>query len=129
MPLDSITEIIVCTTCRPAGASRAEPAAGELLLEAVYVAQLQADATHFAHLRVRGVECMSSCSRACLVAFQAPGKHSYLFGGLAPDATTADQVLACARLHAHSADGSLLRKDRPERLRNGIVARLPAVGT
>ncbi len=53
------------------------------------------------------------------------GKTSYVFGELTPDAETAQQVLACGRLHADSADGVLDRNARPERLRNGIVARIP----
>ncbi|WP_233151745.1 DUF1636 domain-containing protein [Pelomonas sp. KK5] len=121
----SPTELLICTTCRPPGASRSEPAAGELLLEAVHIAQLQDDAGRHAPVRVRGIACLSACSRACSVALQAPGKHSYLFGDLAPDAATAEQLLACAGLHARHADGLMQRNERPERLRSGILARLP----
>ena len=120
-----ITEVIVCTTCRPAGASRDLPAAGAALFEAVQIAQLQDDAGAFAQVRVRGVECLSSCSRACSVAFQAPGKPTYLFGDLVPDDETAEHVLLCAAMHASAKDGALLRNARPERLRSGILAKLP----
>jgi len=122
MPTVPVTEVIVCTTCRPAGASRELPAAGQALLETVQSLQNEGWA---AGLLVRGIACMSGCSRACTVALQAPGKHTYYFGELVADAETAAQVLACARLHAHSADGSLPRNARPERLRNGILAKLP----
>lgn len=120
-----ISEVIVCTTCRPAGASRDLPAAGAALFEAVQIAQLQDDAGAFAQVRVRGVECLSSCSRACSVAFQAPGKPTYLFGDLVPDDETAEHVLLCAAMHASAKDGALLRNARPERLRSGILAKLP----
>lgn len=123
MSLTPITEVIVCTTCRPPGASREEPAAGALLFEAVQAAQQQRGAEP--RVRVRGMACLSSCSRACSVAFQAPGKHTYLFGDLVPDAETAEHVLACAGLHAAASDGNLLRNERPARLRSGILARLP----
>ena len=123
--ISETTEVIVCTTCRPAGASRDLPAAGAALFDAVQVAQLQDDAGAFAHVRVRGVECLNSCSRACSVAFQAPGKHTYLFGDLVPDAETAQQVLVCAALHASAVDGTLVRNDRPAQLRSGILAKLP----
>ncbi len=126
-PSRPTTEVVICTTCRPPGASRAEPAAGELLLDAVHVAQLQDDEGRYAPVRVRGIECMSSCDRACSVAFQAPGKYSYLFGGLSPEAATAEAVLACASLHANCADGMLVRNERPERLRSGILVRLPPI--
>ena len=68
---------------------------------------------------------MSSCSRACTVAFQAPGKQTYVFGDLQADTVTAEHVLACAVMHQRSADGLLPRKERPERLRQGILAKLP----
>lgn len=123
------TEIVVCTTCRPAGASRDLPAAGEALLEAVQAATWDLDAALQARIRVRGQACMSGCSRACTIAIQAPGKFTYYFGDLTADETTGAEVLACARLHAYSTDGNLLRKERPERLRNGILARLPPLVT
>lgn len=120
-----ITEVIVCTTCRPPDASRDEPAAGALLFDAVQTAQLMDDAPN-PRVRVRGMACLSSCSRACSVALQAPGKHTYLFGDLVPDDETAQHVLVCAGMHAAAADGNLLRNERPARLRSGILARLPA---
>lgn len=125
--LSPVTELTICTTCRPAGVSRDVPAAGEALLEAVQVAAWDLDAAQQARIRVRGLACMSGCSRACTVALQAPGKYTYYFGDLVADDTTAAEVLACAQLHALSADGNLLRKERPERLRSGILARLPAL--
>lgn len=123
VPPSPVTEVIVCTTCRPAGASRELPAAGAALFDAVQAAQQQGLAGP--SVRVRGMACLSSCSRACSVAFQAPGKYTYLFGDLVPDAETAEHVLACAALHAAAVDGNLLRNERPARLRSGILARLP----
>jgi len=117
------TDLIVCTTCRRPGQDRALPPDGEALLSEVEAAHAFMD--NPAALRVRGVACMSACGRSCTVAFQAAGKTSYVFGELTPDAETAQQVLACGRLHADSADGMLDRNARPERLRNGIVVRLP----
>lgn len=121
-----MTELIVCSTCRRPGTDRGAPADGQRLLEAIEAA-LRASPASPAPLSVRATACMSGCSRACTVALQAAGKASYLFGELQPDAETAAQVLACARLHALSADGQLDRAARPERLRNGILARLPAL--
>jgi predicted metal-binding protein len=117
-----VTEVIVCTTCRLTGASREVPAAGQILLENVLMLQ---DRCPDAGLRVRGIACMSGCSRACTVAFQAPGKPTYYFGDLSADPETAAQVLACATMHAQGADGTLPRSQRPERLRGGILAKLP----
>jgi predicted metal-binding protein len=125
----SDTEIIVCTTCRPPGASRELPAEGLALFEAVQDALLncELDTGEYKGLQVRGLACMSGCSRACTVTLQAQGKFTYYFGDLAPDAETASQVIACAQLHKQSADGNLVRNTRPERLRSGILARLPPI--
>lgn len=115
------TELVVCTTCRPAGASRDETPAGQVLFEAL---QARAEAEPDGGVRVRGMACLSACSRACTVALQARGKHTYVFGDLAPDADSVEQVLACARLHRDSGDGLLAWGARPEKLRRGIVMRL-----
>lgn len=55
----------------------------------------------------------------------APGKVGYLFGDVSPDADGAADLLAAARAHAMAAEGHLPRALRPERLRAGILARLP----
>ncbi|MDR7148674.1 putative metal-binding protein [Hydrogenophaga palleronii] len=122
--LPPTTEVIICTTCRPPGASLDLPAAGAELFEAVQTQLLLHD-ERWAHVRVRGMACLSSCSRSCSVAFQAPGKHTYLFGDLVPDLETALHVLDCATMHAAANDGNLVRNERPARLRSGILARLP----
>ena len=120
-----MTEIIVCTTCRPADVPCDRPAPGAALFEAVQVAAWNVDPALLAHVRIRGVECMTGCKRACTVTFQAVGKYLYYFGDLVADTETATHILACAQLHAATPDGTLLRNDRPARLRNGILARIP----
>ncbi|RFO97572.1 metal-binding protein [Rhodoferax lacus] len=124
------TEMIVCTTCRPPGASRELPAHGLTLFEAVQDALLarEGDGAQPLDLQLRGLACMSGCSRACTVALQAPGKFTYYFGDLVADAETAEQLIACAQLYGASGDGSLARNARPERLQSGMLARLPPVG-
>ena len=121
----AITEVIVCTTCRPADVPRDQPAPGAALFEAVQMAAWDVDPAQLAHVRIRSVECMTGCNRACTVTFQAVGKYLYYFGDLAADTETAAHILACAVLHAQTPDGTLLRNERPTRLRNGILARIP----
>ncbi len=116
------TEIIVCITCRPQGASRELPAAGQLLFQAVLALQNEARSPN---VQVRSVACMSGCSRACTIALQAAGKPTYYFGDLLATTETAAQVLTCARLYADNADGALPRSQRPVCLRGGILAKLP----
>jgi len=122
-----MTELIICTTCRRADSPRDQRAAGERLLEAVQSEQSFGEHPEWGVVRVRGVACTAGCSRACTVAFQAAGKHSYQFGDLSPAADTARQLLDCAVLHQQSPDGMLARDSRPSLLRDGMLCRLPPV--
>ncbi|MBA4263662.1 MAG: metal-binding protein [Comamonadaceae bacterium] len=115
------TEILVCVSCRPADWPSDRTRPGRDLLEAVENLALSDDAPFC----IRPVQCMSGCQRYCTVALQAVGKTSYFFGDLPPDEVSAEQILACAALHQASSDGFLSRDARPERLRAGILARLP----
>lgn len=133
----TLTEIVVCTTCRPAGIPREQTAPGQLLFDAVQAVlhghaadadgEGAAAPAPYPRLKLRGLACMSGCDRACTVALQAQGKFTYYFGDLSADAETAAQLVTCAQLHRDSGDGTLLRNARPERLRSGILARLPPV--
>lgn len=122
-----MTELIICTTCRPADHPREQRAAGEILLEAVQAEQAFGDRPEWAAVRVRGVACTAGCARACTVALQAPGKHSYQFGDLSAAADTARQLLDCAVLHQQTPEGALARDARPPLLRNGLLCRLPPI--
>lgn len=120
-----MTELIICTTCRTDQTPREEQPAGQLLLEAVQAEQSFGERPDWGVVLVRGVACTAGCSRACTVAFQAPGKHSYQFGDLKPSPTSARALLDCAVVHHQSPDGSLAREARPPLLRDGILCRLP----
>lgn len=114
------SELLVCTTCRPADAPRDAPAAGQALLD-LLTALCPAEAP----LRLRGFACLGACGRACTAALQAPGKMSQVLADLTPDAVTAQAVLSVALQHAGSADGALPWPQRPERLRRALLVRLP----
>ena len=118
------TEIVVCTTCRLPNTPREQEADGLRFFEAVQEAALLSEGPVF---RVREQACMSGCSRACAVAFQAAGKHTYLIGDLQADEATAADVLACAALHHAHPEGVMAWGERPERLRRGVLARVPPI--
>ena len=122
------THITVCTTCRAPGTSREQRADGLSLFDAVQEALWAAESEGGAalHVQLRGQACMSGCNRACTLAVQSAGKWTYYWGDLVPDAETAAQVVTCALMHQRSADGELLWKDRPERMKSGVLARIPA---
>ncbi len=116
------TEILICVLCRPAGAPKDERRAGLALFEAVQEAAFRDDLPFV----VRPIECLNACQQSCTAVVQAKGKTAYLFGGLVPEEACANDVLACAQLHAASEDGFLPRETRPGRLREGVLARIPA---
>jgi predicted metal-binding protein len=114
-------EILVCVRCRLAGDPPDEPRVGLAFFEAIEEEAFRLD-TSFA---VRPIECMSACKRSCAVALQSPGKTTYLFGDLVPDTESARQVVICAQPYQNDPDGAMPRVDRPDRLREGILERLP----
>ena len=113
------TQIYVCVTCRAEG-ELAEPQnqrAGARL-HAALAARADAGFT------LVPVECLSVCTKPCTVSFAAPGKWTYVYGGLLPDISE-DIILAGARLYAEAPDGVSAWKLRPDALKKGVVARIP----
>lgn len=108
-----MSTLVICTTCADG--------CGQALLEAVENEALARGAA----LAVRGQACLAACRQSCTVALQGLGKHSYVFGQLAPDEACVDALLAVAAEHAEPGDGLLAWARRPERLKSGLVARLP----
>lgn len=105
--------LIICTTCADGQ--------GQVLLEAVENEALARDCA----LPIRGQACLAACSQRCTAALQGAGKHSYVFGQLAPDAASVEALLEVAAQHAEPGDGQLAWARRPERLKSGLIARLP----
>jgi predicted metal-binding protein len=133
--LQPLTVLLVCSRCRAGGTDPALPRAnatlagetlaGETLAGATLLATTQAAASRVPHLRVQGIACLSGCKRACAAAVMAPGKVGYLFGDLSADDASTEALITVALAHAAARDGYLSRAARPERLRAGILARLP----
>jgi predicted metal-binding protein len=120
---DALHVVRICTTCRyPSGNtdSDAQPLGAELLanVEAIVARE------PLEQVRFIGQRCLSSCNRSCAVAYSAAGKFTYVFGDLDPR-TSAEDIVACARLYLGSPNGFLERAERPERLKTTIVARVP----
>lgn len=114
----------VCVRCRPpgwVGANEERP--GAKLAEAIEKA-----ARAGAPLVMRRIYCMSQCKRPCVVAFTGEDRFTYVFGDLSPavDATT---VLACFDLYRARADGFMERWERPEVMRDGVLGRIPPLGS
>lgn len=78
---------------------------------------------------IQPVECMSVCNHACVVYFTSHGQNTYLFGDISSDLTPAEinDVFNCVGKYYTHPGGSLPRSERPETLKKGILARIPAV--
>ncbi|MGF0524458.1 DUF1636 family protein [Agrobacterium pusense] len=75
---------------------------------------------------VTGTACMGGCDQPCSVAFRAPEKASWLFFNLDPVDDVAD-IVRFAQLYAALDDGWCRSIDRPGKLADNILARLPAM--
>lgn len=115
------TVLTICATCRPAGA--APEAAGTEPREGAVLAEAARAAASGTAIETRSIACLSNCSRGCSATVAAPGKFSYVIGGL--EASDAGALVAFAQRHAESADGIPAWRDRPEKIRKNTIARVP----
>ncbi|MBE9251006.1 DUF1636 domain-containing protein [Dolichospermum sp. LEGE 00240] len=118
--------LFVCTTCggKWEDGKRVGESKGEQLLKQLQ--EFAEDSELQNQFSIQGVECMSACSHSCVVAFAAAGKSTYLFGDLPVDNSTF-AILKCASLYYAKADGLLPWSERPEPLKKGILAKIPAL--
>ena len=112
--------IYVCTTCRPVGEPDSALRPGALLAAAT------AHAAPGTDVQVRPMRCLGNCSRGASAALRSNGSWTYIFGGL--DVTCAEALVEGARMLARAADGILPWRGRPERLKRGLIARVPPLG-
>lgn len=114
---NSTATVYVCVTCRHAGEPDREPRPGVLLAAAT---ERAAAGTN---VEVRRLRCLANCSRGPSAAMRSDGSWTYVFGGL--DETCAQALITGACLLAQAADGILPWRGRPERLKRGLIARVP----
>jgi predicted metal-binding protein len=108
--------VFVCETCRSADQAPDAPRAGAALAETT---RKLGDA----EIEVRAVACLANCKRSLSASIQSADGWSYVFGDLTAD--SAEDIVTGARLLAHSADGLMPWKGRPDSLKRGMIARIP----
>ncbi|WP_299043617.1 DUF1636 domain-containing protein [uncultured Tateyamaria sp.] len=114
--------ITICTSCRHLGTA-CRP--GYELIARLRAAITTAGDAVTDSFEVSGVACMAGCDRPCTVAYHGTRKATYLFGDIDPD-TDIEDLLAFARLYADLEDGWCSSLDRPGKLRDTTLARVPA---
>ena len=116
----SRTTLLVCVNCRATGEAEGEPRAGRRLHDAL--ATRAGD-----DIRVVGVECLSVCKRPVTIGFSAERKWTYLYGEFGLEQV--DEILATARLYGETEDGLIPWKSRPAAFKQGVVVRIPPLGS
>jgi predicted metal-binding protein len=96
-----------------------QPADGAVLLQQVK-AQLQSDAIH-----VQPVGCLWDCGRACVVAFSAPNRPTYVFSTI--DTQSAPALLEFADRYVQSKTGNIPHKQFPEALQEVAIVKIPSM--
>ncbi|WP_266064294.1 DUF1636 domain-containing protein [Brucella intermedia] len=114
-------QFLVCKGCKRTERHR-RPGATMIanLRSAIAAAELSAQ------FEVTGTACMGGCDQPCSVALRAPKKASWLFFNLDP-LDEVDDIVRFARLYAELNDGWCRSFDRPGKLADIILARLPAM--
>ena len=119
------TLLSICTRCRDGREDMHENRGGTRLAE-----EFMKRATEQIGFNVRGIYCMSQCKRPCVVSFTAADYFTYSFGDIDPECSEhIDALFTFAEMYASAPEGFVLRNDRPEVLRAGILGRYPPIKT
>ncbi|MFG1359680.1 DUF1636 family protein [Xanthobacter pseudotagetidis] len=110
--------LLVCVTCGAEGDGK--PPRGEALLAAARAADAAGGS---GPIEIAPVRCLANCKRALSAALGRADGWTYVFGDL--DGASAGDLLEGARLLAAAEDGLMPWRGRPERLKRGLVARIP----
>ncbi|MFV1498541.1 DUF1636 domain-containing protein [Phaeobacter sp. JH20_02] len=112
--------LTICTTCRRGEVTDPEaPRPGARMLAALQEADLPKG------VAVRGVECLSACTRGCsMVLSGGDARWSYIYGDLDPDEHVPD-ILSGAAAYAATTDGLVPWRERPVVFRKQSIARIP----
>lgn len=116
-----IVTLHVCITCR-AGLPvlEGEPVPGARLHDALAAQGAPAG------VRIVPVECLSACSNGAAIALSAPGRWTYVYGGMS--AEDAPDILAGAGAYAGTSDGIVPWRERVTIFRKRSLARIPPIG-
>lgn len=120
---DESVTVFVCVTCRQAvSGGEGYDLPGHLLADALR-GRLSGDQ----NITVTPIQCLAVCDRPSTIALAGPNRWTYLIGNLDTQLHL-DQIVETARAYAHSDNGIIPWKERPECFRKGVVSRIPPLG-
>ena len=81
-------------------------------------------------VKLRGVECMSNCKRACILSLTSLNGFTYMFGDIDPNRSEYVKSLTdLISTYKSSPAGYLSRRERPESYRSNILGRFPPMNS
>ena len=81
-------------------------------------------------VKLRGVECMSNCKRACILSLTSLNGFTYMFGDIDPNRSEYVKSLKILiSTYKSRPAGYLRRRERPETYRSNILGRLPPINS
>ena len=81
-------------------------------------------------VKLRGVECMSNCKRACILSLTSLNGFNYMFGDIDPNRSEyAKSLKDLISTYKSRPAGYLRRRERPESYRSNIHGRLPPINS
>ena len=81
-------------------------------------------------VKLRGVECMSNCKRACILSLTSLNGFTYMFGDIDPNRSEYVKSLKdLISTYKSRPAGFLRRRERPESYRSNILGRLPPINS
>ena len=81
-------------------------------------------------VKLRGVECMSNCKRACILSLTSLNGFTYMFGDIDPNRSEYVKSLKdLISTYKSRPAGFLRRRERPEPYRSNILGRLPPINS
>ena len=81
-------------------------------------------------VKLRGVECMSNCKRACILSLTSLNGFTYMFGDIDPNRSEYVKSLKDLISNYKSRPAEFLRRrETPESFRSNILGRLPPINS
>ena len=81
-------------------------------------------------VKLRGVECMSNCKRACILSLTSLNGFTYMFGDIDPNRSEYVKSLKdLVFTYKYRPEGFLRRRERPESYRSNILGRFPPINS
>ncbi len=114
--------LYICTTCKKRdGDDIVDAHAGEKFYAAV---KESFDVwAHKNDFELVPTACLSGCKKSCTFALQKEGKYAYIFG--CADEGMIQDIFNLAAAYQSNAQGILKKIDRPDCLKDKVLARIP----